>query len=63
MILLNIAPRAGPKIAKAAMTTTETRTRINAYSTSPWAFLDVVHISILLGFTVARQTGKFKIGK
>jgi hypothetical protein len=28
----------GPSIAKTAITTTATKTRINAYSTKPWPF-------------------------
>ncbi|KPL73907.1 hypothetical protein AC812_14095 [Bellilinea caldifistulae] len=31
-------PMAGPSNAKITITTTATRTRINAYSTRPWAF-------------------------
>ena len=38
LILLNIFPIAGPKISNATKTTIATKTRINAYSTSPCPF-------------------------
>jgi hypothetical protein len=31
-------PMIGPRISKTAITTTATKTRINAYSTKPWPF-------------------------
>jgi hypothetical protein len=38
LILLNTLPMTGPRINKTAITTTATKTRINAYSTRPWPF-------------------------
>ena len=35
LIVLNVLPRIGPKIIRAAITTMATKTRINAYSTNP----------------------------
>src|SRR5512140_3485233 len=38
LMVLNVLPMIGPRIIRAAITTMATRTRINAYSTSPWPF-------------------------
>ena len=38
MILLKTLLMAGPKITRMTITTMETKTRINAYSTRPWPF-------------------------
>jgi hypothetical protein len=38
MILLKTFPIAGPNNARTTITTTATKTRINAYSTKPWPF-------------------------
>jgi hypothetical protein len=36
IILLNTLPTAGPSISRIAITTMATKTKIKAYSTSPW---------------------------
>jgi hypothetical protein len=36
MTLLNILPTTGPRIDRITITTTATKTRINAYSNNPW---------------------------
>jgi hypothetical protein len=38
LILVKTLPMIGPRINKTAITTTATKTRINAYSTRPWPF-------------------------
>jgi hypothetical protein len=44
IILLYVFPIVGPKIVRAAITTTATKTRINAYSTRPWPFIPTLCI-------------------
>jgi hypothetical protein len=38
LILVKTLPMIGPRISNTAITTTATKTRINAYSTRPWPF-------------------------
>jgi hypothetical protein len=38
LILLNVLPITGPNNIRAAITTIATKTKIKAYSTSPWPF-------------------------
>jgi hypothetical protein len=44
IILLYVFPIVGPKIVRTAITTTATKTRINAYSTKPWPFIPTLCI-------------------
>jgi hypothetical protein len=50
LILVKTLPIIGPRISKTAITTTATKTRINAYSTKPWAFSSMVNNMVSTSF-------------